>query len=155
MSPAHGRGIGVRRRRLEHAELAEGDARSGDGGKRERQRRLRAAIAPPDRQVDCGQRQAGRGDHRPDDGDETHPARVTCHVHAGRVYLSACKEMRYVKASRAGRASRERDLKWPAAVPPAGCYFFAGSTVTASACVYSASIWSPTLISFSCAGSAT
>ena len=103
MGPAHGGGIGVRRRRLEHDELAEGDARGGDGGERERQRRLRAAIAPPDREMDCGERQAGRGDHRPDDGDETHPARVTA-TYTGRVYLPACKEMRYVKASRAGRA---------------------------------------------------
>ena len=81
MGPAHGGGIGLRRRRLEHDELAEGDARGGDGGERECQRRLRAAIAPPDREMDCGERQAGRGDHRPDDGDETHPARMNCHVH--------------------------------------------------------------------------
>ena len=36
-------------------------------------------------------------------------------------------------------------------------YFLAatGSTATATACVYTASIWSPTLISLSCAGSST
>jgi len=39
----------------------------------------------------------------------------------------------------------------------ASLYFLAatGSTVTATACVYTASIWSPTLISLSCAGSST
>ena len=105
MGPAHGGGIGLRCRRLEHAELAEGDPRGGDGGERERQRRLRAAMAPPDWKMNRGERQAGRGDHRPDDRDETHPARVTA-TYTGRVYLPACKEMRYVKASRAGRASQ-------------------------------------------------
>ena len=72
MDPAHSGGVRLRRRRLQHGELAEGDPRRGDRGKRERQRRLRPAVAPPDREMDHGERQARRGDHRPDDGDKTH-----------------------------------------------------------------------------------
>jgi len=34
-------------------------------------------------------------------------------------------------------------------------YFLTGSTLTATACEYTASIWSPTLISLSWAGSST